>query len=103
MLRECIRSYNTPTHRNRAAETNPCEIICTRPPSMPYASKMKKPRVTKPMCEMDEYAISFFMSVCTSATRPMYTIAIRDKVIMKPAREWLEYGRMGSEKRTKTY
>jgi hypothetical protein len=26
----------------------------------------KKPSVTKPMCAIDEYAISFFMSVCTS-------------------------------------
>ena len=32
---------------------------------------MKNPSVTKPMCEIDEYAISFFMSVCTRATRPM--------------------------------
>ena len=29
------------------------------------------PSVTKPMCAIDEYAISFFMSFCTSATKPM--------------------------------
>ena len=32
---------------------------------------MKKPSVTKPMWEMEEYAIRRFMSVCTSVTRPM--------------------------------
>jgi hypothetical protein len=31
----------------------------------------KKPSVANPMCEIDEYAISFFMSACTSATKPM--------------------------------
>ncbi len=31
---------------------------------------MKKPSVTKPMCAIDEYATSFFMSVCTIATKP---------------------------------
>ena len=29
------------------------------------------PSVTKPMWAIEEYAISFFMSVCTSATKPM--------------------------------
>ena len=66
-----MRSYMTPTHRNIAAEMKPCEIICTSAPSTPYALKMKNPRVTKPMCEIDEYAMSFFMSDCTSATSPM--------------------------------
>jgi hypothetical protein len=37
-----------------APETKPCEIICTRAPSTPIWLKMKKPRVTKPMCEIDE-------------------------------------------------
>ena len=67
----CMRSYSTPTHRNIAAETKPCEIICARPPSMPCALNRKKPSVTMPMCEIDEYAISRFMSACTSATKPM--------------------------------
>jgi hypothetical protein len=31
----------------------------------------EEPSVTKPMCAIDEYAISFFMSCCTSATKPM--------------------------------
>ena len=66
-----MRSYSTPMHRNIAPETKPCEIICTIAPSTPSWLKMKKPSVTKPMCAIDEYAISFFMSVCTSATKPM--------------------------------
>ena len=52
---------------------NPWEIICTSAPSMPSAAPvaspdctsantMKNPRVTNPMCDTDEYAISFFMS-----------------------------------------
>jgi hypothetical protein len=66
-----MRSYITPTHRNSAADTNPCESICARPPSIPSWLNRKKPRVTNPICEIDEYAISFFMSACTSATKPM--------------------------------
>ncbi len=58
-------------HRNIAPEMKPWLIICTRPPEMPRSLKMKKPSVTKPMCAIDEYATSFFMSFCTSATRPM--------------------------------
>jgi len=58
-------------HRNMAPEMKPCEIICTMPPDTPSSLKMKKPSVQKPMCAMDEYATSFFMSCCTSATRPM--------------------------------
>ena len=69
--RECTRSYNTPMQRNIAAEIKPCETICTRPPSMPCELKTKNPRVTKPMCEIDEYATNFFMSVCASATKPI--------------------------------
>ena len=69
--RECTRSYSTPMHKNIAAEMKPCDTICTRPPSIPCELKMKNPSVTNPMCEMEEYATSFFMSVCASATRPM--------------------------------
>ena len=57
--------------------------------------------MTKPMCEIDEYAISFFMSVCTSATRPMYTTAISDSAMTKPASAWLASGTIGSESRMK--
>jgi hypothetical protein len=71
MRRECMRSYSTPMHRNIAPEMKPCEIICMIAPCTPIWLNMKKPSVTKPMCAMDEYATSFFMSVCTSATRPM--------------------------------
>ena len=49
-----MRSYMTPTQRNMAAEMNPWEIIWTSAPSTPYALKMNKPSVTKPMCEIDE-------------------------------------------------
>jgi hypothetical protein len=38
-----------PCHRG-----SPGEVICTRPPDTPSSLKMKKPSVTKPMCEMDE-------------------------------------------------
>ena len=56
----------TPTHRNSAPEIKPWEIICIMPPSRPmmapsaeplaaYTEKpTKKPRVTKPICEMEE-------------------------------------------------
>jgi hypothetical protein len=54
-----------------APEMKPCEIICTSPPSMPWAVNRNVPSVTKPMCEIDAYAISFFMSCCPSATKPM--------------------------------
>ena len=70
--RECTRSYSTPMHRNIAPETKPWLIICTRPPDTPSSLKTKKPSVTKPMCATDEYATSFFMSRCTSATRPRW-------------------------------
>jgi len=49
-----MRSYITPMQRNIAADTNPWEIICTRAPSMPSELKMKNPRVTNPICEIDE-------------------------------------------------
>src|SRR3546814_18747316 len=70
MRRECMRSYSTPMQKNMAPDTKPCEIICTMAPSMPAVLKMKKPRVTKPMCATDEYATSFFMSSWPMATRP---------------------------------
>ena len=38
------------------------------------------------MCAIDEYAISFFMSDCTSATRPIYATAISDSTITTQAR-----------------
>ena len=78
-----MRSYSTPTQENIAPEMKPCEIICTIAPCRPRraasrlpvsrtsANAMNVPSVTKPMCEIDEYAISFFMSSCTSATKPM--------------------------------
>jgi hypothetical protein len=78
---------------------NPCETICIMPPCMPCSLKMKKPSVTNPMCEIDEYAISFFMSVCTSATSPMYTTAISDSVIMKVSRYCEASGAIGRLKR----
>ena len=80
-----MRSYSTPTHRNMAPEMKPWEIICSTAPSMPCVLKMNNPNVTKPMCDIDEYAMSFFMSVCTSATSPIYTTATSDRKIIKPA------------------
>src|SRR5260364_215435 len=68
---QCIRSHSTPMHKNIAPETKPCEIICTSAPSIASASNRKKPRVTKPICAIDEYATSFFISLCASATRPI--------------------------------
>ena len=41
-------------HKNMAADTKPCAIICTMPPDTPSGLKMKKPKVTKPMCATDE-------------------------------------------------
>ena len=41
------------------------------------------PSVTNPMCAIDEYAMSFFMSFCISATKPIYTMAISDNAIIK--------------------
>ncbi len=58
-------------HRNIAPEMKPCEIICTIPPCIAMSLNTKKPNVTKPMCAIEEYATSFFMSACTIATRPM--------------------------------
>ena len=50
---------------------------------------MNMPKVTKPMCAIDEYAISFFMSRCASATKPIYTTAIKrqrdDQPVQLPA------------------
>ena len=59
------------------------------------------PSVTKPMCDIEEYATSFFMSLWISATRPMYTTAISDSAIITPASLWLASGTMGMEKRRK--
>ena len=39
------------------------------PPSMPCVVNVKMPMVTNPMWATDEYAMSFFMSSCMSATR----------------------------------
>ena len=44
------------------------------------------PKVTKPIWLMDEYATSFFISVCTSATMPIYTTAIRLNTMMTGAK-----------------
>ena len=97
-----------PIHKNIAAETKPCEIICMSPPSMPSAlpclpTKRKKPSVTKPICEIDEYATSFFMSVWMSATKPMYTIAMSEIVTINGASRIDASGTMGRMKRKKPY
>ena len=49
-----MRSYSTPTHRNSAPDTKPCEIIWSTAPSRPWTLKMKMPSVTNPMWEIDE-------------------------------------------------
>ena len=59
------------------------------------------PSVTKPMCAMDEYAMSFFMSVCTSATKPMYTTAISDRRMMNQSNSREASGVIGRLKRRK--
>jgi hypothetical protein len=41
------------------------------------------------------------MSDCISATRPMYTMAIKDSAIITPASLWLASGVIGIEKRRK--
>ncbi len=61
----------------------------------------KAPSVTKPMCAIDEYAISFFMSCCTSATKPMYTTAISDSAITSQSSSRLASGAIGRLKRRK--
>ena len=43
--------------------------ITMMPPSIPCVVNVKMPMVTNPMCATDEYAMSFFMSSCMSATR----------------------------------
>src|SRR5437764_4329049 len=59
--------------------------------------------VTKPMCATEEYAISFFMSSCTSATSEVYTMAITESVKINGARSIEACGNMGNEKRRKPY
>ncbi|MNT49118.1 hypothetical protein D3C72_1859480 [compost metagenome] len=59
MLRLCTRSYITPMQKNIAAETKPCDTICTSAPSTAHAFiwlpvNRNMPRVTKPMWEMEE-------------------------------------------------
>jgi hypothetical protein len=43
-----------PTHRNKAAETIPCETIWKIPPATPCAVTANSPMVTKPICATDE-------------------------------------------------
>ena len=43
--------------------------------------------------------MSFFMSCCTSATRPMYTTAISESVIMKVSKKCEASGAIGRLKR----
>ena len=112
-MRLCMRSYSTPTQENIAPEMKPWLIICTIAPCRPSraasckpwsrtrAKAMKVPSVTKPMCETDEYAISFFMSSCTSATRPTYTTATSDSAITSQAYSWPASGTIGRTKRRK--
>jgi len=52
------------------------------------------------MCAIDEYAISFFMSCCTNATKPMYTTPISDRPIIRISSELLASGVIGKLKRT---
>ena len=102
----------TPTQRKSAPEMNPWEIICTRAPSTPSAALVaspasmmenatKNPRVTNPMWETDEYAISFFMSGWTRATKPTYTMATSESAIMNIASSALASGAMGMLSRTR--
>ena len=51
------------------------------------------------MCEIDEYAMSFFKSVCTNATRPMYTTATSDSPMTSGAKCWLASGTIGNDRR----
>ena len=37
-------------------------------PSMPITVPEAMPSIAKPMCDTDEYATSFLMSVCANAT-----------------------------------
>ena len=87
--------------RNSAPDTKPCEIICTSAPSMPCTLKMKKPSVTKPMCATDEYAISFFMSACTSATSDVDHRDQRQRDDQRREVGARRRGSIGSEKRRK--
>ena len=99
--------------KNSAPETSPCDTICTIAPSSPIAAPLRSPvlrtisypanapSVTNPMCAIDEYAISFFMSCCASATKPMYTTAISDSVMTSQSSSRLASGAIGRLKRRK--
>ena len=68
-----------PTDRNNAPEIKPWLIIWKIAPSMPCWLNAKIPMVTKPICATEEYAISFFISVCASAISEVRIIAATDR------------------------
>jgi putative methionine-R-sulfoxide reductase with GAF domain len=53
------------------------------------------------MCATDEYAISFFMSVCRNATSEAQTIAMTDSVNTNGVKKCDASGNIGNEKRKK--
>jgi hypothetical protein len=66
--RVCSRSYSMPTSRNSAPVVSGWLTIVKTAPSMPMTVSEKMPRITKPMCATDEYAMTRFKSVCIAAT-----------------------------------
>ena len=64
---------------------------------------MNIPKVTNPMCAIEEYAISFFMSRCTNATKAMYSTAIKDSAMISQSKWRLASGAIGSENLKKPY
>jgi hypothetical protein len=65
-----------PIPKNNADETRPWLIICIIDPINALGLKAKIPSVTMPICAIEEYAISFLISVCASAINDAQTIAI---------------------------
>jgi len=98
--RGCAAVIHDTDAEDIAPDTKPCEIICTMPPAMPTALKMKKPSGDEAMCAIDEYATA---SSCRLHQRDQADVDDRNqrRTMMNPDKAWDASGTIGSENRRK--
>ena len=63
-----VRSSTIPASRNSVAETSPCATDWRIAPSTPSSLSEKSPIVTRPICAIEEYAVTLRMSGARKAS-----------------------------------
>src|SRR5690606_18181403 len=90
--RSCTRLYNTPTRKKSMVDKIPWLTICNRDPEVPSVVKDANPRSTNPICETEEYAISFFRYFMDSAFKDPYRMEITPTIPLNQPKYSAESG-----------